>query len=129
MTHKKNIKPKYDYKSELVKAMDTKGDVAFYGILIDSNKENYFLLPYLHYKPAENGQFYYRWITEGKPFKLKRNDIVGLHPIEMSEIEIIVANTKMASDFKAKKHRLDEISFELELPKMVEELARRKRKE
>ena len=129
MKHKKNIKLKYDYKAELVKAMDTRGNVAFYGNLIDFDKENYFLLPYLSYKATENGQFCSYWTTEGKPFKLKKNDIVGLHPIKMSEIEIIICNSKRLSDFNAKKQRHDEISFELELPKMEEELARRKRKE
>lgn len=81
------------------------------------------------YGANENGQFYYNWINEGKPFKLEKDKITGLHPIKMSEIEIIINNAKRSSDYNAKKQRYEEISLELELPKMEEEIARRKRKE
>lgn len=118
-----------DYVRELIKAIDVRAEVAFYGVLKGVNPENLILFPYLAYKANENGQYYATLVSKGKPLLLNRTRISALHPIDKEELSIIIENSKRNSDINAMKLRLEGITTRLNLADMEEAEIKRKRRE
>ena len=129
MTTEKNTEKWKDYVGTLVKIMDLRSHTAFYGILRDSDSENFKLFPYLRYEANNDGQFYSYWTTEGKPLRLRINAFSALQPTKMNEIEVIISNNKREGIINAKKLRLEEITAELQLMDMEETYRKLKAKE
>ena len=104
-----------EYKDNLVKAINTRDNTAFYGVLKEIDDKDITLFPYLRSRCQQNGQWYWSWAKEGKPIKITRDSISAIHETDKDEIDLIISSDKRIVNLNAMKSRLEEISTEMNL--------------
>lgn len=118
-----------DYKGHLVKVIDTKGNVVFYGTFKNADSEYLTLFPYLSFEVSENGESYPKLIGEGRPMRVRRDCATAIHPISGDEFPRIISSHKKHADIVADRVRLEELATKIDLAQKEEAYKKLQRKD
>ena len=66
-------------------------------------------------------------VREGKPFIIRENEVSSIIPITQKDLDNLLSRTNMDCESESKKSKLENLSTELELPKLEKEHQRQLR--